>query len=179
MRDCRKIWKDQLTVNSFCELNDIRIEGCETLLNIFPFNMMERLEELEKLQIINCDSVEEIFEPQGLITNQSHQVTSTQSIAVETEAKFVFPKVTCLRFDNLPKLKRFYSRIHATEWPSLKKMEVIKCHKVEIFSSECPCFGETQTESQVEISNQEPLFWVNEVYLNTKLKKYLFLSFSL
>ncbi|XWS65124.1 hypothetical protein CRYUN_Cryun05aG0063900 [Craigia yunnanensis] len=163
MRDCRKIWQDQLTVNSFCELHNIRVGGCETLLNIFSFNMMERLEELETLQIVNCDSLEEIFEPQGFIANQSHLVTSTQSIVVETEAKFVFPKVTCLRFDHLPKLKRFYSRIHATEWPSLKKMEVIKCLKVEIFSSEYPCFGETQAESQVQISNQEPLFWVNEV----------------
>ncbi|EOY09926.1 Phosphoprotein phosphatase isoform 2, partial [Theobroma cacao] len=39
----------------------------------------------------------------------------------------------------------------------------IECHKVEIFAAECPCFGETHTESQVKISNQQPLFWVDEI----------------
>ncbi|XP_022743852.1 uncharacterized protein LOC111294725 [Durio zibethinus] len=97
---------------------------------------MERLEELDSLQIENCDLLEEIFEPQGLIANQSHAATSTHSLAVETEAKFVFPKTYLLQ--NV-------------------------CHKVDIFASERACFGETQTESQVEISNQEPLFWVSEV----------------
>ncbi|EOY09925.1 Phosphoprotein phosphatase isoform 1 [Theobroma cacao] len=125
--------------------------------------MMERLEELNKLQIVNCDSLGEIFEPQALIANRSHATTTTQSIVVETEAKFVFPQVTDLRLEKLPKLKSFYPKTLATEWPSLKKMEVIECHEVEIFAAECPCFGETHTESQVKISNQQPLFWVDEI----------------
>ncbi|EOY09934.1 Phosphoprotein phosphatase [Theobroma cacao] len=163
MRSCRRIWQDQLTVNSFCKLNNIWVEGCGALLNTFPFNMMERLEELNKLQIVNCDSLEEIFEPQALIANQSHAITATQSIVVETETKFVFPKMTYLRLDKLPKLKSFYSKTHVTEWPSLKKMEVIECHKVEIFASKYPYFEETDAASQVEISNQQPLFQVNEI----------------
>ena len=116
-------------------------------------NMMERLEELETLQIVNCDSLEEIFEPQAVI-NQSDGVASAQSIVEGTMTKFVFPRVTHLRFDKLPKLKTFYSRIHATEWPSLRKMEVIECHNVQIFASDCPGLGET---------HQQPLFRVNEV----------------
>ncbi|XP_021281817.1 uncharacterized protein LOC110414745 isoform X2 [Herrania umbratica] len=162
MRGCRRIWQDQLTGNSFCKLNNIWVEGCGALLNIFPFNLMERLEELDKLQIVNCDSLEEIFEPQALIANQSDAITATKSIVVETETKFVFPRVTYLRLDKLPKLKSFYSKRHVTEWPSLKKMEVIECDKVEIFASKCPCFEETHAASQVEISNQQPLFQVNE-----------------
>ncbi|XP_021281818.1 uncharacterized protein LOC110414745 isoform X3 [Herrania umbratica] len=166
MRGCRRIWQDQLTGNSFCKLNNIWVEGCGALLNIFPFNLMERLEELDKLQIVNCDSLEEIFEPQALIANQSDAITATKSIVVETETKFVFPRVTYLRLDKLPKLKSFYSKRHVTEWPSLKKMEVIECDKVEIFASKCPCFEETHAASQVEISNQQPLFQVNETCFN-------------
>ncbi|OMO99146.1 disease resistance protein [Corchorus olitorius] len=126
--------------------------------------MMERLEKLEELQIVNCDSLEEIFEPEALTNNQSHGVATTESIVEETMAKFVFPSATYLRLENLPNLKCFYSRTHATEWPSLKKMKVLDCQNVQIFASECPAFGETQGAStEINISNQPPLFRVNEV----------------
>ncbi|KAK8334608.1 hypothetical protein V6Z12_A10G282100 [Gossypium hirsutum] len=45
--------------------------------------------------------------------------------------------------------------MHTTQWPSLKHMEVIECPKAHIFAPKCP-------KSQVEISNQQPLFCVNE-----------------
>ena len=125
-------------------------------------NMMETLEGLKTLQIVNCDSLEEIFEPQAVI-NQSDAVASAQSIVKGSMTKFVFPRVTHLRFNKLPKLKTFYSRIHATEWPSLTKMEVIDCHNVHIFASDLSGSVETHADSQVEISNRHFLFWVNEV----------------
>ncbi|XP_022718495.1 probable disease resistance protein At1g12280 [Durio zibethinus] len=163
MRDCRKIWQDQLNMDSFSKLKNILVKDCETLLNIFPFSMMEKLEELDMLEIVNCNSLEEIIEPRGLIANESNAVTATESIVVEAVTKFVFPRVTYLRLDELPKLKSFYSRMHATDWPSLKRMKLVSCHKVELFASECLGFGETQAESQLgEISNKQPLFWVNE-----------------
>ncbi|GMI78895.1 hypothetical protein HRI_001558800 [Hibiscus trionum] len=163
MTNCTKIWQDQLTVNSFCKLKKIRVEGCEQLLNIFPFNMVERLEELAELLIKNCDSFEEIIRPLGIVDNESHAVTAPQSTAAETATtKFAFPKLTCLVLDMLPRLRRFYSRMHATEWPSLKRMEVIECPKVEIFAPQCACFGETPTGNQIDISNQQALFYVNE-----------------
>ncbi|GMI78894.1 hypothetical protein HRI_001558700 [Hibiscus trionum] len=163
MRNCTQIWQDQLAVNSFCKLKKIRVEGCEQLLNIFPFNMVERLEELAELLIKNCDSFEEIIRPQGIIANESHAVTAPQSMAAETvTTKFAFPKLTCLVLDMLPRLRRFYSRMHATEWPSLKRMEVIKCPKVQIFAPQCHRFRETPSGNQVAISNQQALFYVNE-----------------
>ncbi|OMO62488.1 disease resistance protein [Corchorus capsularis] len=150
-------------MNYFSKLKEIEVESCEKLSNIFPMNMMERLENLEKVQIVNCDSLEEIFVPQALTGNQPHGVATTESILEETMAKFVFPSATYLRLKNLPSLKSFYTRAHATEWPSLRKMKVVDCQNVQIFASECPGFGETQKGSQVEISNQPPLFRVNEV----------------
>ncbi|XP_016719225.1 uncharacterized protein [Gossypium hirsutum] len=107
---------------------------------------------LEKLQIQNCDSLEEIIEAQGLIADTS----TTQSIVRETTTiKFVFPKLIYLGLNKLPRLKSFCSRMHTTQWASLKHMEVIECPKAHIFAPKCP-------KSQVEISNQQPLFCVNE-----------------
>lgn len=138
MRDCRKIWQDQLiSVNSFCKLTVLRI--------------------------VNCDSLEEIIESQGLIANESQSVPASQSLVAESAAKFVFPRTRYLRLVKLPKLTSFCSRMHATEWPSLKRMYVVECHKIETFASVCPLFGTTQAERQLQISNKQPLFWVNEV----------------
>ncbi|TYH51726.1 hypothetical protein ES332_D10G298300v1 [Gossypium tomentosum] len=45
--------------------------------------------------------------------------------------------------------------MHTTQWPSVKQMSIIECPKVQIFTRQCPV-------SQVGISNQQPLFFVNE-----------------
>ncbi|KAL1080085.1 hypothetical protein V6Z11_D10G266800 [Gossypium hirsutum] len=111
---------------------------------------------LEKLRIQNCDSLEQIIELQGVIADESHSTSAAQSIMAETETtKFVFPKLINLGLDKVPRLKSFYSRMHTTQWPSLKQMDIIECPKVQIFTPKCP-------ESQVGISNQQPLFCVNE-----------------
>ncbi|KAK8715343.1 hypothetical protein V6N13_042679 [Hibiscus sabdariffa] len=119
--------------------------------------MVETLEELAELIVKNCDSLEEIIRPQGLVTHESRAETVT--------IKFAFPELACLVLDKLPRLRRFYSRMHTTEWPSLKRMEVIECPEVEIFAPQCPCFGETPTGT---ISNQQALFYVNEEELTEK-----------
>ncbi|TYH51585.1 hypothetical protein ES332_D10G286100v1 [Gossypium tomentosum] len=111
---------------------------------------------LEKLRIQNCDSLEQIIELQGVIADESHSTSAAQSIMAETETtKFVFPKLINLGLDKVPRLKSFYSRMHTTQLPSLKQMDIIECPKVQIFTPKCP-------ESQVGISNQQPLFCVNE-----------------
>ncbi|KAK8277793.1 hypothetical protein V6Z12_D10G296500 [Gossypium hirsutum] len=92
---------------------------------------------LEKLRIQNCDSLEEIIELQGLIANESQSTSATRSTMAET--------VTT----KLPRLKSFFSRMHTSQWPSLKQMDVIECPKAQIFG-------------EVQISNQQPLFCVNE-----------------
>ncbi|EOY11255.1 NB-ARC domain-containing disease resistance protein, putative isoform 2 [Theobroma cacao] len=156
MTNCRKIWPDQLVGDSFCKLNDLWVLECNRLLNIFPLSMRARLQNLEDFRIRGCDSLEEIFEHEALNTNDLHSVTATQSIAEETTTNFVFPTLTYLKLYMLPRLRSFCSMVHTTEWPSLKKMWIYGCHKMEIFASEnIRSFGES--------TNQQPLFWVNEV----------------
>ncbi|TXG75178.1 hypothetical protein ES332_1Z008600v1 [Gossypium tomentosum] len=111
---------------------------------------------LKRLQIQNCDLLEEIIELQGVIADESQSTSAAQSIVAETvTTKFVFPKLINLGLDKVPRLKSFYSRMNTTHWPSLKKMDIIECPKVQIFTPQCP-------GSQVGISNQQPLFCVNE-----------------
>ncbi|XP_021281813.1 uncharacterized protein LOC110414744 isoform X3 [Herrania umbratica] len=157
MGNWRKIWQDKLTVDSFCELNFLLVKNCERLLNIFPFDMMERLDKLKELHIWNCASLEEIIGAHELNSYESHVINATQSTIM-----FVLPKVTFLGLSTLPKLKCFYSKIHTTEWPSLIELQVIGCSKVKIFAGEYLNLQEVQRESQLEISTQQPLFWVSK-----------------
>ncbi|XP_039032248.1 uncharacterized protein LOC120167247 isoform X1 [Hibiscus syriacus] len=162
---CRKIWHDKPTMNSFNELTILRVKNCKRLSNILPFSMVKRLEKLETLAIVECKSVEGIIGPDddgGFKSSESHAVTSAQMIELKSITKFVFPKMRELTLRVLHKLKGFYSKVHTTEWPSLKKLEVSDCSKVENLAREYINFGETQGERQALISVQQPLFWVSE-----------------
>ncbi|KAL4379982.1 hypothetical protein GQ457_02G035630 [Hibiscus cannabinus] len=166
MGNCRKIWHDKVTMASFYELTNLRVENCERLSNILPFSMVERLQKLETLKICECESLEQIIgreDDHRLNSNESLTGTSTQSTELKsTNIKFVFPKIRELKLRTLPKLKGFYNKVHTTEWPSLKRLKVRDCSKVETFTREYINFGETQGDSLPLISVQQPLFWVTE-----------------
>ncbi|KAK8271985.1 hypothetical protein V6Z12_D11G299500, partial [Gossypium hirsutum] len=155
MEKCRKIWHDKLTMDSFHELTELLVEQCNKLSNVLPFDMVERLEKLETLQIVECESVEEII---GLADNRSNE-----SIELKSTIKFLFPKIGQLILHKLPKLKGLYSKVHTTDWPLLKQLEVCECSKVETFAGEYINFRETQGENHSVISVQQPLFWVTKV----------------
>ncbi|GMI65296.1 hypothetical protein HRI_000198900 [Hibiscus trionum] len=140
MENMERIWDDQLEINSFFKLKHLEVHSCVKLSHIFPLNVLGRLQRLKNLQIVDCASLEEIFEP--------------ESTEVEMNTKFVFPKVTYLNLSKLPKLKSFYSGVHTTEWPLLKRMDVYRCDKLEIFASEYLSSHETQ--------GLHPLFWINK-----------------
>ncbi|KHG13517.1 hypothetical protein F383_02860 [Gossypium arboreum] len=154
---CRKIWQDKLTTDSFHELTLLLVEHCDKLSRVLPFDMVERLEKLKILEISECESVEEII---GLADDHGHN--SNESIELKSTTKFVFPKIRQLILRKLPKLKGFYSKVHTTDWPLLKQLEVHECSKVETFAGEYINFRETQGESQPVISVHQPLFWVTK-----------------
>ncbi|TYG47127.1 hypothetical protein ES288_D11G313200v1 [Gossypium darwinii] len=157
MGKCRKIWHDKLTMGSFHELTFLVVEHCDKLSNVLPFDMVERLEKLETLQILECESVEEII---GLADDDG--LNSNESIELKSTTKFVFPQIRQLILRKLPKLIGFYSKVHTTDWPLLKLLEVCECSKVDTFAGEYINFRETQGENQPVISVQQPLFWVTK-----------------
>ncbi|KAL4379812.1 hypothetical protein GQ457_02G035660 [Hibiscus cannabinus] len=160
---CRKIWQHKVAMDSFYELSYLQVVYCERLLSILPFSVVERLEKLETLEICRCESVERIIEPEDDHRFNSNEATSTKSIELKsTNIKTVFPKIRELNLEMLPKLKGFYSKVHTTEWPSLKQLKVSDCGEIESLAGEYINFGETQGQSQPLRSVQQPLFWITE-----------------
>ncbi|GKV48348.1 hypothetical protein SLEP1_g55170 [Rubroshorea leprosula] len=160
MESLNKIWADQLDGDSFCKLKGIIIGPCEMLVSIFPFSMLERLQRLDDLRILDCDSLEEIVEAPS--ASHSQALVDTQPTLVETDTEFVFSKLTQLRLVRLPKLKGFCHRMHI-KCPSLKLLEVSECKQVQIFASEFPNFQRINGDDQLEIQIQCPSFSVSKV----------------
>ncbi|XP_030957678.1 uncharacterized protein LOC115979758 [Quercus lobata] len=144
----KRVWnKDPQGIFSFQNLQEISVLECESLQSLFPASVARFLMQLEDLQIDDC-GVEEIV--------------SREEIA-KAATRFVFPKVTLLVLSKLPELKWFCRGVHTSEWPLLKELEVSECDQIEIFASKILNFQETDEESQLETSIQQPLFLVEEV----------------
>ena len=79
----------------------------------------------------------------------------------KVDAKFVFPRITSLELNNLPRLKTFYCGVHASQWQNLKRLVMHGCDKVELFASELFHFQENN-EGQSDTLVQ-PLFIVEKV----------------
>ncbi|KAK4838795.1 hypothetical protein QYF36_016463 [Acer negundo] len=75
MDNLRKIGHDQLSLD-VCKLEELRIQSCNKLLNVFQSNMFRRLQRLEILVVLHCDSLEEIFECQALSGGKTVHVTA-------------------------------------------------------------------------------------------------------
>ncbi|GKV25959.1 hypothetical protein SLEP1_g35332 [Rubroshorea leprosula] len=158
MEGLDKIWDYLLDTSSFCQLNYLSVNSCNKLLNIFPFSMLERLQRLDKLEIRSCNSLEEIFESQGLDAGQSQTQKFMPPTLMESCAKLVFPKLTQLDLYFLRKLRALCHQVHATEWPSLKRLTVLGCEKLQIFASELSSFPRTNGDDQLEV----PFFWTSK-----------------
>ena len=93
------LWHNhQLVPNSFCKIKELQVHRCENLMNIFPPNMLRRLQNLEELKIEDCNSVEEVFDVRG---ENFEEICDKGSTPLR-----VFKHLTLI---NLPKLKHVWT----------------------------------------------------------------------
>ncbi|KAK4851536.1 hypothetical protein QYF36_016045 [Acer negundo] len=141
-----QIWnKDQRKMFSFKKLNRVKVHHCMSMRYMFPISIAKSLLELEQLSVDNC-GVEEI-----VADDQEANIAVT----------FVFPRITSLEINYLPRLKTFYRGIHTLQWPNLKRLVMSHCDKVELFASELFNFQENN-EGQRDESSVQPLFIVEK-----------------
>ncbi|GKV26374.1 hypothetical protein SLEP1_g35694 [Rubroshorea leprosula] len=162
MESLNLIWDNQLNAESFHKLDQLLVESCEKLSNIFSIIMLGRLQNLDKLKIENCVSLETIFEPPGLNASETQALKIGQSNSFGATPNFVFPKVTHLLLKGLPSLKSICPGIYFTVWSSLKELVIFGCNQVQILASELLSYQRTCRENQLENHNQCPLFLVSK-----------------
>ncbi|KAK7292732.1 hypothetical protein RJT34_15584 [Clitoria ternatea] len=114
----RDIWQaGGVSADSFSSLISVHIEGCEKLDKIFPSDMKGWFERLDSLKVVDCDSVEVIFEikdPRQI--DAAGRDTKLQIILVQ----------------RLPNLKQVWSTDPGgiLNFKNLRSIEVIGCQKL-------------------------------------------------
>ena len=135
---------DTQGIITFAKLRTVEIEDCSSLKSVFPTSVAKTLMQLEKLQIKDCATVEEIV---------------AKEEGIETTTLFVFPQLTVLTLRNLPELKSFYPRKHILEWPLLPSLDIENCNKLmKIFGSNKSSMLETNGLAHCASLIQQPLF---------------------
>ncbi|CAH1447093.1 unnamed protein product [Lactuca virosa] len=103
---------------SFSNLQTIEINGCSSLLMLFPMSIVQELAKLRDILILRCDSLADV-------------ITETQMGIPDPDANIVFPLLTNISLGYLPKLKSFYSGHSSIKYPSLKSIMVKDCRSME------------------------------------------------
>ncbi|KAL5741057.1 hypothetical protein ACOSQ2_030237 [Xanthoceras sorbifolium] len=159
MDNMKQIWHYQLATNSFSKMDSLKLYDCHNLVNVFPSNMLGRLQKLEELSVGRCNSLEEIIGELKISSCTVEEIIGKE----EDICKIVFSQLTWLELTHLPSIKRFYPGLYISEWPKLKKLRMWVCNKVKILTSEFLSLQEIHEESQLEKSIQEPLFIIDKV----------------
>ncbi|KAF7848615.1 hypothetical protein BT93_L1798 [Corymbia citriodora subsp. variegata] len=125
MCQLKRIWHNQLHGQSFCKLSSLTVELCENLSHVFPSNLMDRLQSLNKIEAVGCPSLEALFEPVSLSSERRKK-------------PLVLSVLKKMKLLNLPSLRDvLMSDCKVTlAFPSLMEVNVRRCHSLPyLFSS--------------------------------------------
>ncbi|KAJ4717198.1 Disease resistance protein [Melia azedarach] len=117
----KEMWHDQaLPVSSFSYLRILEVDDCTFMTSAIPTNLLPFLNNLTKLKVRNCDSVDEVFHLEELNAN-------------EPLGK-LFPQLSWLHLIDLPKLKTFCNfNGNIIELPNLSSLRIENCPDIVTF----------------------------------------------
>ncbi|KAL5166946.1 putative disease resistance protein [Glycine soja] len=112
------IWKeDRSEILKYNNLKSISINESPNLKHLFPLSVATDLEKLEILDVYNCRAMKEIV--------------AWDNGSNENAITFKFPQLNTVSLQNSFELVSFYRGTHTLEWPSLKKLSILNCFKLE------------------------------------------------
>ncbi|XP_034706659.1 uncharacterized protein LOC117930230 isoform X4 [Vitis riparia] len=85
----REIWHHQHPPESFYNLQILEVYNCPSLLNLIPSHLIQRFNNLKKMDVNNCEVLKHVFDLQGLDENIR-----------------ILPRLESLQLNSLPKLRR-------------------------------------------------------------------------
>ncbi|XP_038696978.1 probable disease resistance protein At4g27220 [Tripterygium wilfordii] len=116
----KRIWHNELPPESFCKLDNLFLYDCENLLNIFPSNMLTRLQNLQILDIENCKSMDVIFDLEGPNGLEMH-ITKTP----------IFGKLKFIEIADCPSVRYIFPLSIISGLRELEKLHIEDCRAVE------------------------------------------------
>ncbi|XP_044478071.1 uncharacterized protein LOC123205206 [Mangifera indica] len=134
-----KIWESQPSTSSYQNLTRMILVKCDKIKHVFPFSIAKSLEQLQYLMINGCEVLEKIVEKEGA------EVVS-----------FIFPQITELNLEDLPKLTIFCQGVYALELPILKTLKITRCPN---FTLRYQGFQENNEEGEIQDLKSKSIFF--------------------
>ncbi|KAM7507313.1 hypothetical protein LguiA_017766 [Lonicera macranthoides] len=110
---------------AFEYLNLLIVEGCDSLRHVFTPSIAKLLSRLQTLEISNCENL-------GAIVAKEEE--DEEEYIVEEGAGGgifnLFPQLTSLSLEKLPKLFQITPKAYTFNWPSLKNLTLVDCEKL-------------------------------------------------
>ncbi|GLU24738.1 hypothetical protein SLE2022_406360, partial [Rubroshorea leprosula] len=144
--ECIKLVNLVPSVVSFENLQTLKISKCHGLENLVSYSTAKSLEQLKRMSITDCDSVEEIVK------------------CMEDNVKdgIVHSQLQSLQLRGLPKLSSFCTGKCDLEFPSLKEVIVIGCPQMKHFSLGKTVTKELQNVQWIADEKKKKGQWIND-----------------
>ncbi|KAH9753098.1 Disease resistance protein [Citrus sinensis] len=148
----QEIWHGQaLPVSFFNNLAQLVVDDCTNMSSAIPANLLRCLNNLEWLEVRNCDSIEEVFHFEELNADKEHIGPP-------------FPKLSELRLIDLPKLKRFCNFTgNIIEPPKLENLTIENCPDMETFISNSVVHVTTDNKKPEKLTSEENFLLAHQV----------------
>ncbi|KAK3187827.1 hypothetical protein Dsin_027388 [Dipteronia sinensis] len=119
MDNLKTIWHSQPLENSFCKLKSLEVNDCQKLLTVIPSRFCRRLLKLEFLTVKSCGLLEQIFDLDGLNSEEKHPIEPT--------------RLRELYIDHLPNLKHIWNEDpqRMLSFQELQKVKVFLCSNLK------------------------------------------------
>ncbi|WJX81760.1 hypothetical protein P8452_64604 [Trifolium repens] len=150
-----KIWsRDTQGILSFHNLHNVFLNQCDSMEYLFPFSVATACPHLEVLEIKYCGKMKEIV--------------SKKTDSTGASPTFVFNQLHTILLWGLHSLKGIYAGNHILACPSLRKLDVSGCPKLNLFKTAAPPGSSLQICEDENLSDFlfQPLFIVEEVIPN-------------
>ena len=156
----KEIWHHQPSLESFYNLEILEVLHCSCLLNLIPSYLIQRFNNLKKINVHNCKVLEYTFDLQGLDEN------------VE-----ILPKLETLKLRRLPRLRYIICNEDKNDGmrclfssPTLMDFQNLKCLSIQ------DCAYENNEEGHVNTPIEDIVLFGEKVSF---LPFFLFLSFHI
>ena len=135
----KKIWHNQLPQDSFTKLKDVKVASCGRLLNIFPSSMLKRLQSLQFLKAVDCSSLEEVFDMEGINVKEAVAVTQLSKLILQFLPKvkqiwnkephgiLTFQNFKSVMIDQCQRLKNLFPASLVRDLVQLQELQVWSC----------------------------------------------------
>ncbi|KAL3729560.1 hypothetical protein ACJRO7_026655 [Eucalyptus globulus] len=112
---CKELWNNQISDDSFCKLKSLLLKGCDNLQHIAPSHLWKRLQDcLKTLEVKSCRSIGIIYESDGTVAKSSN--LRTLDLRDLDNLRHIW------RYDNLPNIP----------FPNLRYIKAVRCSRLDM-----------------------------------------------